>query len=513
MQPEPIKKTLDIRREIRHCVACARRFSRDAVFCPFDGTKLEATPFDPLGDPLVSSTIDGRYEVVEVLGEGGMGRVYRVRHVALDRAFALKALRRDLARDEDLVERFLHEAKATASVKHPNVVQINDFGRLPDGVPYFVMELLSGHTLAEVIEAGGPIPAGRAVRIIKQVAAALQASHEAGVVHRDLKPDNVFLVGGSATQPAERGRAGAMLSDNPDVRVVDFGAAKIIGSSRMTRTGIVFGTPHYMSPEQASGGALDHRADIYALGVIMYEMFTGRVPFEADTYMGVLTQHMFVQPVPPSQVSGAANELGALEQITLICLEKKPEDRFGSMQDLNDALDAVVRVREGGSIDIAPHLDGLPNRAPSSVRFRMADELEPPTIEEVRGAIDTPPRRVSPGARLVAVGVSIAVAAALVWAVSMHARREEVSSPAPSAAALTAIAPGVPPPAEIPAPPEVPASPSALSSVPTVDPPTPANLTTSPPSPTPHPPARRAPPRRPVPSNIDDVGDPFTTRR
>jgi serine/threonine-protein kinase len=448
--------------------------------------------------------VEGRYEVLEVLGEGGMGRVYKVRHVALQRAFALKALRRDLARDEDLGERFIHEAKATASVKHPNVVQITDFGRLPGGIPYFVMELLSGHTLGEVIKAGGPVPAGRAVRIIRQVAGALGAAHEAGVVHRDLKPDNVFLVGGSASEPADRGRARAMLSDSPDLRVVDFGAAKIIGSSRMTKTGIVFGTPHYMSPEQASGGPVDHRADIYALGIIMYEMFTGRVPFEADTYMGVLTQHMFVQPLPPSQVSDAAKELGALEQITLICLEKKPEDRFASMHDLVEALDRVVRVRDGGALEIAARLEMLPNKAPASVRYRMADELEPPTLEEMRVAIDSmPPSKRSPPWRWIGAGggALLVVVAASVFL--FRAPRERTPGLAVSTAMLPPPVVATTPSAAPDPPPQPEASPppSSVNSS--------ASTTSAAPRPAPH----RPPIRRPVPANTDDVGDPFESKR
>ncbi|MGO9837035.1 MAG: serine/threonine-protein kinase [Polyangiaceae bacterium] len=476
------------------------------MFCPYDGTKLEATAFEPLVDPLVGSTVDGRYEVLEILGEGGMGRVYRVRHVTLERAFAMKVLRRDLARDEDLGARFTHEAKATASVKHPNVVQINDFGSFPDGIPYFVMELLVGHTLGEVIKAGGPIPAGRAVRIIKQVARALGAAHAAGVVHRDLKPDNVFLVGGSVLDPPELGRARAMLSDTADVRVVDFGASKIIGSSRLTRTGIVFGTPHYMSPEQASGVPVDHRADIYALGIIMYEMFTGRVPFEADTYMGVLTQHMFVQPVPPSQVSDAAKELGALEQITLVCLEKRPEDRFGSMEDLVDALDRVVRVGDGGVVEIAPVLDAPPNRAPASVRYRMADELEPPTLEEMRVAIDSVPpttQRLRWGWIAAAGGTVVAGIAA--WALAFDApRAEPPGPPASSASATVAVIVAAPPPP--PAPPTLAAAAPSTSE-------SPVNLAASAVAPPPRAPTRRAAPPPPPPTSIDDVGDPFAVKR
>jgi serine/threonine-protein kinase len=328
MIPPRINKTVSIVREVKQCPTCGQRFSRDAGFCPFDGVRLEASMLDPLGDPLIGAVIDGRYQVVELLGEGGTGRVYQVRHAALSRLFAMKILRRDLARDEELAARFIQEAKATASIRHPNVVEITDFGRMADGVPYLVMELLEGRTLGQIIESEGPLPASRAVPILRQVAGALAAAHESGIVHRDLKPDNVFLVGAAG-----------------DVRVVDFGAAKVVGASRVTRDGIVFGTPHYMSPEQASGQPVDHRADIYSLGVIMYEMFTGRVPFQADTYMGVLTQHMFVQPVPPSQVTAAAGELGALEEITLVCLSKKPEDRYASMALLSAAIERAVDPR------------------------------------------------------------------------------------------------------------------------------------------------------------------------
>jgi len=365
------------------------------------------------------------------------------------------------------------------------------------------MELLTGYTLGQVIKAGGPIPAARAVRIIKQVAGALSAAHAEGVVHRDLKPDNVFLTGGGALEPAERGRAAALLGEVPDVRVVDFGAAKIIGSSRMTRTGIVFGTPHYMSPEQASGASIDHRTDIYALGIIMYEMFTGRVPFEADTYMGVLTQHMFVQPVPPSQASEAARELGALEQITLICLEKKAEDRFGSMNDLVQAIDRVVRVDERGGVDIAPRLEGSPSRAPASVRYRMADELEPPTLEEMRVAIDSelPSRRPVQWRWLGVAAGAIFVVGAAIWALSARRPSETTSPPVPSSAAVGVI----PAATVIPMPPSASPTPSALPSEPP--------FSASAPAPPPRPPVRKAPPRRPAPAALDDVGDPFASKR
>ena len=262
---------------------------------------------------------------LSVLGEGGMGTVYGVRHQALDKKFALKVMRADLAQQGELAARFIQEARAAAAIVHPNIVQITDFGALPSGAPYFVMELLQGMSLSRMIRAGGPLPMGQAVRFLQQSASALAAAHAAGVIHRDLKPDNIHI------------------APNDTVKVLDFGVAKVAGAGRLTRTGMVFGSPHYMSPEQASGGEVDRRTDVYALGIIMYEMFTGRVPFEADSYMGVLTKHMFMVPEPPSRVSAAPRELGALEDVVLRCLEKKPEARYESMDALIEDVEAIAR--------------------------------------------------------------------------------------------------------------------------------------------------------------------------
>jgi serine/threonine-protein kinase len=282
----------------------------------------------------------------------------------------MKVLRRDVARDHELADRFTQEAKATAAVKHPNIVAITDFGRLDDETPYFVMELLSGETLADLIKRCGPLSPPRAARIVLQLAAGLRAAHEAGVVHRDLKPENVFLVGVPTAAPDAA----------DDVRIVDFGAAKVAGAARLTKVGVVFGTPHYMSPEQASGQAVDHRADIYALGVIMYVMFTSRLPFEADTYMGILTQHMFVQPTPPSQLlPDAGHDLGALETVTLRALEKRPDDRYQSMEELAVAIERIVTVGPDGGVAIAPRVEG-PSRRPPGLfvpgEARGSDDLD-----------------------------------------------------------------------------------------------------------------------------------------
>jgi eukaryotic-like serine/threonine-protein kinase len=313
----------------RSCSACNQTFSSDARFCPFDGEPLvDSGAYDPAADPLIGSIVDNRYEIKHVLGEGGMGIVYGVRHVALGKHFALKALRGDLSRDSEIAERFIGEARTAATISHPGLVEITDFGTMSDGRPYFVMELLDGQPLSWFIRDGGAVAAGRTVNIVRQMAEAVGAAHFAHVVHRDLKPDNVYVVTGK---------------DGMDrVKVLDFGLAKVMGVGKRTRDGVVFGTPHYMSPEQAAGESVDHRADIYSLGIVMYELLTGRVPFEADSFMGVLSKHIYMQPTPPSQLLRAGGSLGGLEAVVLRCLEKKPKDRYQTIEELLADLDRVA---------------------------------------------------------------------------------------------------------------------------------------------------------------------------
>ncbi len=360
-EPEPVSPV-----KATVCPRCANHFSPDGRFCPFDGEPLQpASGWDPGLDALIGSVVDSRYEVLSVLGEGGMGIVYEIRHRALGKRFALKALRKDLASDGEIAARFMQEARTAASVSHPGLVEITDFGQLPSGQPFFVMELLEGQSLATMIRRGGPIPAARAVDIIRQIAEALGAAHDRSIIHRDLKPDNIHI------SAAEGGR--------DRVTIVDFGLAKVIGASRLTRAGVVFGTPHYMSPEQAMGETTDHRADVYALGVVMYEMFTGRVPFEADSYMGVLTKHMYMAPTPPSHLAGTA-QLGALEAILLRCLEKKAGDRYATLRDLIADLDRLLTT--AGEALSWPLPLSLPLQRAGS-RLLLADELELPSQEEL----------------------------------------------------------------------------------------------------------------------------------
>ncbi len=326
----PTLATLQRRDTARRCPHCGRQFSGDEPLCPFDGSRLIAEPaYNPGADPLIGCTLEQRYKVEEVIAEGGMGTVYRVRHTKLNSAFAMKVLRRDLAEDDTIADRLIEEARATAAIGHPNIVAAADFGEIDSEIlpalgklklPFFVMEHLDGYTLAELIADAGALEPARVVNIVSQTASALAAAHRAGIIHRDLKPDNIRLV---------RDEAGNELA-----KVVDFGVAKVIGASKKTQPGIVFGTPHYMSPEQGQGDPLDHRTDIYSLGVIIYECLSGEVPFVGDTFVGVITKHIHTAP-PPLAKALREQQLGS---VMARCLEKRPSRRFDAMTDIVSAL-------------------------------------------------------------------------------------------------------------------------------------------------------------------------------
>ncbi len=279
-----------------------------------------------LDDPLVDRVIDGRYRIVEPLGAGGMGKVYRAVQTGLDREVALKVLSAGLADGRDLafVKRFCLEASVTARLGHPHTVTIHDYGRTDDGIFYIAMEYLEGRTLAQLLEEEGALPAPRLLRIANQIARAAREAHRNGLVHRDLKPSNVMLLA---------------REDEPDyVKVLDFGLAKFFlgGDGDLSQSGAFLGSPQYMAPELVRSEPATPRTDVYSLGVMLYEMACGRPPFTAESSIAVLLEHASAQPKPPRLVARDIPE--ALERVILRAMQKDPEDRYASMDELLEAL-------------------------------------------------------------------------------------------------------------------------------------------------------------------------------
>ena len=281
--------------------------------------------------------IGGRYRVLRKIGEGGMGEVYLAEHIYIEKRVAIKLLRAEVLSNQEAVSRFRQEARSASSIGHDNIIQIDDFGTLPDGRIYMAMEFLEGLPLNDLL-AREPLPTPRALDILIQVGRGLARAHAAGITHRDMKPENIFV-----TQKEGR--------DIP--KILDFGIAKVTqtdSAQNLTVAGAIFGTPSYMSPEQAMGGQMDHRVDIYAMGVILYEVFTGTVPFKADSFMGILTQHITTDPAPPTQVAHMNGRIchPQMEAIILHAMRKKPAERYQSMNELVNALTEFGRMAFGG---------------------------------------------------------------------------------------------------------------------------------------------------------------------
>jgi serine/threonine-protein kinase len=329
------------------CRACGRTYTGGEVFCPDDGSRLLAhsRSGDGMLDPLIGTVLDGRYRIRRVIGEGGMGIVYEGWHTLIERPVAVKVLREDFCKRADAVERFRREAKSASRIGHPNIVDVLDFGETPSGASYFVMEMLQGEDLADVLARGGALPPERAVPIVYQSCLALAAAHEKGIVHRDLKPENIFLIERDGYRDF--------------VKIVDFGVAKMTDlefdlentgtggaapRAKLTRTGMIFGTPEYMSPEQAGGLPPDHRVDIYALGVTLYELLTGRVPFEGESFMSVLSKHASKTVPALRDVNPRVKVSTELENVVFHTLRKERKERFQSMRDMAAALEQTPEM-------------------------------------------------------------------------------------------------------------------------------------------------------------------------
>jgi eukaryotic-like serine/threonine-protein kinase len=326
-------------------------FWQDAAFAMVD--VIGATDGDREGepDPLRGQVLGGRYRLDERLGEGGMGAMYRGHDLVLDRPVAIKLLGPELVDDEVTAQRFDREAHALSMLDHPNCVQVFDAGTTTRGGKYIVMQLLAGHELRELLTAV-PMPPARAVALALQILRGLDHAHRRGLVHRDLKPENVFVVQDD--------------DGHELLKLVDFGIVKLLsaGEAKLTRAGQVFGTPRYMSPEQVSGGKIDARADLYTLGVVMFEMLAGAPPFDADSAGMLMRMHVIADPPPlpesvPEEVRAVVARL----------LEKSPDDRFASARAVIDALEGRVHT-EPAPVEI------LSSPAPAAVVAEIVAPVE-----------------------------------------------------------------------------------------------------------------------------------------
>lgn len=345
------------------CPVCGTSYADSNIFCPADGSTLRAA--DSEGD-LIGSVVADRYLVTDLLGEGGMGKVYLARHVRLPLQAAIKVLRPELLKDPASVARFNREAANASRIEHERVARVFDFGETGDGLVYLAMEYVSGDTLKNLLAKSGALSLERTARIIRQVADGLDAAHRLGIVHRDLKPDNILVTVDDA--------------DGSDrCKVVDFGIAKAIGSnekeSGLTRTGFVVGTPEFMSPEQLLGSDIDHRSDVYALALVAYQCLTLDMPFDTNTPDRGMTARLVSSPRPLITVKNDVRWPAALQQVFDQALDKDPTKRTASAGALAKAFEAAIVTPAVA----APATPAVPARA-----------TPPAGAESVLEKVDTP---------------------------------------------------------------------------------------------------------------------------
>lgn len=352
---------------MKACPKCGAEYPDTTTLCPSDGIALEKTD-----DSLLGQTLAGKYRIDERLSEGGMGTVYKGTHVLMDKTVAVKVLRPSLAADEKIVARFSREARAASKISHPHALSVTDFGEDENGIVFLVMEYIDGQTLKDIIREQGPMPLARVVEIIKQVGGALDAAHAQGVVHRDLKSDNIMLLNTMNADYAQ---------------VLDFGIAKIKEREGeydpcLTAPDLVIGTPQYMSPEQCSQAPdIDARSDIYSLGVIIYEMLVGHVPFTGGSPTEIMLKQM--QQPAPSILDERKDVPPAVAQVVARALAKQPHDRYDSAGQLIDDLTIAA-----GMEPVAARPSSKPLAIPTGSGGLVDDDKDEETV--VRKRITTP---------------------------------------------------------------------------------------------------------------------------
>ena len=325
------------------CPVCSTEYPDDVKFCPNDGQTLRSAA--PAHD-LVGQVIADRYHVVKKLGEGGMGQVYLAEHVKMGRRSAIKVMNPAMVHDPDAVARFNREASNASRINHPNVCAIYDFGETSDGLIYLAMEFIEGEPLTDVLERDGALPLPRATAIFLQTADALQAAHDLGIVHRDLKPDNIML---------RRSKDGSDV-----VKVVDFGIAKAVGGDqagqKVTKTGLVVGTPEFMSPEQLSGDTVDGRSDLYSLALVFYRMLSGSVPFAATSVQEIMIKRLTEDPVKLAEARPDLSFPTGLQPVLDTALARTPAQRYQAVAKFAADVAAVTGRPTSGGV---PHTRSL----------------------------------------------------------------------------------------------------------------------------------------------------------
>jgi serine/threonine protein kinase len=324
-------ETVESKAVIAACWQCGVDVEDELRFCHHCGASLDK-PDDAEEESLLGTVIAGNYKLVEVIGSGSMGKIYKAEQLSLGKIVVIKLLLRHLLGDITLSKRFQREARAASILNHPNLIHVIDFGQMEDGPLYIAMEYVAGTDLAQLLYEEYPLDDERMIHIVKQVCFALDEAHAKGVLHRDLKPENIMVGDRRATKDF--------------VKVLDFGIAKLQDSAANPDTfntvaGVVCGTPEYMSPEQARGDLLDPRTDLYALGIILYQLLTNRLPFEGESALHVVTQHLSEPPIPPSKIVPDVNKI--LEALTLALLAKDRAARPASALDVVAELEKASR--------------------------------------------------------------------------------------------------------------------------------------------------------------------------
>ena len=317
--------------QLKICPVCSTEYPANERFCPRDGTALRAQ--GEASKDLIGTVIAERYHIIKKLGEGGMGQVYLAEHVKMGRKSAVKVMNPGMVTNVDAISRFNREAQNASRINHPNVAGIYDFGETPDGLVFLAMEFIEGEPLTEIIKQHGALPPMRASEITRQAAEGLSVAHDMGIVHRDLKPDNIMIA---------KGRSGADL-----VKVVDFGIAKAAANEaqKVTKTGMVVGTPEYMSPEQLSGDPLDARSDIYALALVAFNMFTGKLPFPGETMQESMIMRLTDEPRQLAQMKPDVAWPADLQAVMDKALARSADARYKNASEFaHDLVQAIDRM-------------------------------------------------------------------------------------------------------------------------------------------------------------------------